>query len=415
MDDYEDAINDAAVKYVQLLSIAYPELINWCIELSDFYQLKKWHNLSNTIEDFIRIPIFPGGEVLVLLYQNFIIHFETKINLLKLAYIVDRVCQRYPEEEAAISFLEGVIGRIQATKQKCIEEPIMFLNITLALLYLEKGDQIECKNLLDNAKNSLDSMTDIHQSIYSQYYWVLSQYHKSRREFAEFYKSLFLYVPFDPVEPVSNPFKQGQEKNMNVDLAVDMSLSALLGDNIYNFGELLVHPTIKSLQDSPVSWLYHLLEAFNSGDLVRFRDLCLVHREFLSAQPALVENEKKILEKCHILCLMDIIYSRLSEDRTISLSLIAKRTKLSVEDAEYLLMKSLSVHLIEGIIDQVDGTVYVSWAQPRVLGIPQIRDLRHRPDNWINKLQRAIATMEAETPDVRTYILPDESTEGIPL
>nr|GEZ07130.1 26S proteasome non-ATPase regulatory subunit 13 homolog B [Tanacetum cinerariifolium] len=48
-----------------------------------------------------------GGEVLVLLYQNFIIHFETKINLLKVAYIVDRVCQRYPEEEAAISFLEG--------------------------------------------------------------------------------------------------------------------------------------------------------------------------------------------------------------------------------------------------------------------------------------------------------------------
>ncbi|GKC98477.1 26S proteasome non-ATPase regulatory subunit 13 homolog B-like protein, partial [Tanacetum coccineum] len=72
----------------------------------------------------------------------------------------------------------------------------------------QKGDQIECKNLLDNAKNSLDSMTDIHQSIYSHYYWVLSQYHKSRREFAEFYKSLFLYVPFDPVEPVSNPFKQ---------------------------------------------------------------------------------------------------------------------------------------------------------------------------------------------------------------
>ncbi|GKE27234.1 26S proteasome non-ATPase regulatory subunit 13 homolog B [Tanacetum coccineum] len=54
------------------------------------------------------------------------------------------------------------------------------------------------------------------------------------------------------------------------DLVVDMTLSALLGDNIYNFGELLVHPTITSVQDLPVSWLYHLLEAFNSGDLVRF-------------------------------------------------------------------------------------------------------------------------------------------------
>nr|GFA25466.1 hypothetical protein [Tanacetum cinerariifolium] len=105
---------------------------------------------------------------------------------------------------------------------------------------------------------------------------------------------------------------------------------------------------IKSLQDSPVSWLYHLLEAFNTGDLVFF--------------------------------------NWLSEDRTISLSLIAKRTKLSVEDAEYLIMKSLSVDIIKGIIDHVDGTIYVSWAQPRVLGIPQIRDFRHWLDDWINKL-----------------------------
>lgn len=35
--------------------------------------------------------------------------------------------------------------------------------------------------------------------------------------------------------------------------------------------------------------------------------------------------------------------SRPSEDRTIPLSVIAERTKLSIEDVEHLLMKSLSV------------------------------------------------------------------------
>lgn len=91
-----------------------------------------------------------------------------------------------------------------------------------------------------------------------------------------------------------------------------------------------------------------------------------------------MENEKKLLEKINILCLMEIIfrflisfsslyifytldfcigffflniinaffdYSRPSEDRTIPLSIIAERTKLTVEDVEYLLMKSLSVSL----------------------------------------------------------------------
>lgn len=37
--------------------------------------------------------------------------------------------------------------------------------------------------------------------------------------------------------------------------------------------------------------------------------------------------------------------SRPSEDRTIPLGVISERTKLSIEDVEYLLMKSLSVSL----------------------------------------------------------------------
>ncbi|PPD78875.1 hypothetical protein GOBAR_DD24195 [Gossypium barbadense] len=39
------------------------------------------------------------------------------------------------------------------------------------------------------------------------------------------------------------------------------------------------------------------------------------------------------------------------------------------------------VRLIEGIIDQVEGTIHVSWVQPRVLGIPQIKSLHDWLDN----------------------------------
>ncbi len=38
---------------------------------------------------------------------------------------------------------------------------------------------------------------------------------------------------------------------------------------------------------------------------------------------------------------------------------IAKQTKLTLDGVEFLLMKTLSLHLIEGIIDQVDNTVQV--------------------------------------------------------
>ena len=149
-----------------------------------------------------------------------------------------------------------------------------------------------------------------------------------------------------------------------------------------------------------VEWLYYILQAFNAGDLLQYQELCRVHNAALRAQPALVQNEQKLSEKINILCLMEIIFSRPSEDRTIPLSVIAERTKLSIENVEHLLMKSLSVHLIEGIIDQVEGTVHVSWVQPRVLGIQQIKSLRDRLDSWTGKVHTALLSIEAETPDL---------------
>ncbi|KAH1040567.1 hypothetical protein J1N35_042310 [Gossypium stocksii] len=54
---------------------------------------------------------------------------------------------------------------------------------------------------------------------------------------------------------------------------------------------------IKSLLGTKVEWLYYIFQSFNSGNLVHYEELCRVHNAALSAQPALVENEKKLLEK----------------------------------------------------------------------------------------------------------------------
>ncbi|KAI3882098.1 hypothetical protein MKX03_021234 [Papaver bracteatum] len=382
----------AALQYLESQRSAQPELAEWYTSLIDLYQKKLWHQLTLKLDQFVALAVFQAGDTLIQLYHNFITEFETKINLLKLAHFAVIVSRQYAEKEAAIGYLEGIIEKLRATRETRIEEPVLYIKMQIASFRLEKGEQKECKNLLDDGKTTLDSMTDIDPSVYASYYWVSSQYHKSRQEFAEFYNSGLLYLAYTPVESLSETFK--------LDLAFDLSLAALLGDNIYNFGELLAHPIIKSLLGTKVEWLYYLLQAFNSGDLVRYQELCAVHKAALNAQPALVQNEKKLLEKINILCLMEIIFSRPAEDRTIPLSIIAERTKLSVEDVELLLMKSLSVHLIEGIIDQVEATVHVSWVQPRVLGISQIESLRARLDSWVGKVHTALQSVEAETPDL---------------
>lgn len=148
-----------------------------------------------------------AGDALIQLYHNFITDFETKINLLKLAHFAVIVSRQYSEKEAAISYLEDVIEKLRATREMRIEEPILYIKMQIAVFNIEKGSQKECKKLLEDGKSTLDTMTDIDPSVYASYYWVSSQYHKSRQEFAEFYKSALLYLAYTSVESLSDSFK----------------------------------------------------------------------------------------------------------------------------------------------------------------------------------------------------------------
>ncbi|XP_020598014.1 26S proteasome non-ATPase regulatory subunit 13 homolog B-like [Phalaenopsis equestris] len=386
-----------ALQYLESQRNVRPDLAEWYASLADLYQRKLWHQLTIKLEQFVALAVVQAGDALIQLYHNFITDFETKINLLKLAHFTVVVSRQYTEKEAAVSYLEGVIEKLHATNDMRIEEPILYVKMQIAAFKLEKGNQKECKKLLEEGRTSLESMTDVDPSVQASFYWISSQYHKCHQEFAEFYNSALLYLAYTEVDSLSETFKLVFK---NFCFPLICPFSALLGDNIYNFGELLAHPVIKSLIGTKAEWIYHILQAFNSGNLGLYHELCGVHNAALNAQPALTANEKKLLEKINILCLMEIIFSRPSEDRTIPLSVIADRTRLSIEDVEYLLMKSLSVRLIEGIIDQVESRVHVSWVQPRVLGIPQIKSLRDRLDNWLGKVRTTLLSVEAETPDL---------------
>ncbi|KAL0293640.1 UNVERIFIED_CONTAM: 26S proteasome non-ATPase regulatory subunitA, partial [Sesamum angustifolium] len=137
-------------------------------------------------------------------YHNFITDFCDKIIFLKLAHFAVIVSRQYSEKEAAINYLEGLIEKLRNTRETRIEEPILYIKMQIGLFKLEQGDQKECKKLLEEGKSTLDSMTDIDPSVYASYYWVSSQYHKSRQEFAEFYRSALLYLAYTSVESLSD-------------------------------------------------------------------------------------------------------------------------------------------------------------------------------------------------------------------
>lgn len=135
----------AALKYLETQRAAQPELAEWYNALADLYERKLWHQLTLKLEQFVALAVFQAGDALIQLYHNFITDFETKINLLKLAHFAVIVSRQYTEREAAISYLEGVIEKLRATRDTRIEEPILYVRMQIAALKLEQSEQKECK------------------------------------------------------------------------------------------------------------------------------------------------------------------------------------------------------------------------------------------------------------------------------
>lgn len=65
-------------------------------------------------------------------------------------------------------------------------------------------------------------------------------------------------------------------------------------------------------------------------------------------------------------------FKRASNKRELTFVEIAKATRLPMDEVELLVMKALAQGLVKGAIDQVAGSVHMTWVQPRVLNKQQV-------------------------------------------
>jgi 26S proteasome regulatory subunit N9 len=61
-------------------------------------------------------------------------------------------------------------------------------------------------------------------------------------------------------------------------------------------------------------------------------------------------------------------------------------------------MRAMSLGLIQGSIDQVAGTLAVTFVRPRVLNKGQLVVVKERVDAWLQRSAETLARLEAGTP-----------------
>jgi len=354
------------------------------VKVEEFYNKKLWHQLTVALQSLIKEPSLQ--DKLISLYQEFIVDFEARLDPLSLVLIGQAVMERFTDPEEAIKFVEKI-----EEKTKMNKEAFVLTKVLVGKIKLHKFDQRkETKLIIEEAEKTLDEIDGV-SPVHSQFYLLCSDLYRIQGKHREFYATSLKYLGCTELEDLS---KEEQAKH-----AFFLSLAALLGEKVYNFGELLAHKVLESLRGTENAWLIDLLFVFNSGDVAKFKAM----KPQWETQADLKANENKLFEKVCLLCLMEMTFRREATARQIAFTEIAKETTLPLECIELLIMKALSQGLVKGRIDEVEQSVMLTWVQPRVLDRQQVERMTLKIESWCQSVQSMELMIDNKAGEILTY------------
>lgn len=339
------------------------------------HEQKLWHQLTVKLNEFYELK-----ETIPLqmnLFRDFISKFSDKIAPLSLAMFASKSSMTLSPQEG-IEFLSKFI--------KTDQEANAYLNIRIGHYYLLLG-QLDRVNQLSCATEKMLNEKSMDASIHAGYYRLMADYFKAKNSYPQYYHNALLYLSSIPLE--SLPLEEKQER------AYELAISALLGEGLYNFGKLLMHPVLDSLVGTEYDWLRNFLFQLNNGDMDGF-DKTLKTKEF-HKQSLLMSAQNFLRQKLCLMTLVEMIFKRSKESRGhVSFSDVANETRIPLEEVEHLVMKAQSLGLVKGYIDQVDSMILITWVQPRILDKAQISSLKDRISDWSVKVQGNVKQLEAD-------------------
>ncbi|OBZ85168.1 putative 26S proteasome regulatory subunit rpn9 [Choanephora cucurbitarum] len=350
------------------------QLQHYYSSFENLYERKLWHQLTQLILDLFKEP--ESAPFQVRLFQSFVAEWEDKINKLSLVTIALQAAKQFSDANESVNFLNEIITKVDTPETKDVYV-LALMESAQFKLRLNQTEQV--KKAIEDSEKILDGFDSVDTIIYASFYRVSAEYYKVKADYAQYYKSALLYLACVDISDLTEADRVGR--------AYDLSLSALLGDMIYNFGELLMHPILDSLTGTEHDWLRSLLFAFNAGDIGKFEALV----PHFNKQPLLEQNQANLRKKICLMSLIEAVFRRSTDNRSIPFSEIAAETRLSVDEVEHLVMKALSLNLIRGSIDQVDQVVVVTWVQPRVLDRDQIDGMKRKLEEWDNQVKKISA------------------------
>ena len=168
----------------------------------------------------------------------------------------------------------------------------------------------------------------------------------------------------------------------------------LIGEKLYNFAELIEKDFFKLMHGTQYEWISNLILSFNSAKVDQFLSMMKQNERKINENPILKDKKDYLPIKIRIAALLELIFQKNKNERTLSFDEICKVCLTDEDKIEYIGMKALSHGLIKGYIDQVEKKLVVNWIQPKYLDKEKIILMQDRFTAWIDKAQKVLIDLQ---------------------
>lgn len=261
------------------------------------------------------------------------------------------------------------------------------LKISQAEKKLTLGNHHDCIEELTEIRRQVERHGDTEPKVYSNMANVFGLYYNRRDDFENYFKSCMQYLAYTPAEDMLEKEKK--------ELSIKMGMSILLGKNVFNITELLDKEVILSLVGTEYEWLYKLMTSLAKGNITEFESTFNGNLKVIMEKFPKVYKQKTYLEqKVRIIGFLELIFTLGKDERSIPFEKIASTCQIDQKDVELLLLKSLSLELVKGTIDEVSQVVHIEWAMPRHLNKDHLEIMHKKMQVWEAKMEDVIRMCE---------------------
>ena len=287
----------------------------------------------------------------------------------------------FQDIEDAIQFLEDAKDRLKKNT-----DALYLLDISQAEKKLALGLHHDCIEKLEKIRSEVEEYSDIDPKVFSTLAHVFGLYYRRKEDHENYYKSCLQYLAYTPMSEMSEKEKK--------DLSIKVGMSILMGKNVFNIIELLDKEILNSLLGTEHEWVFFLLKALGTGNINEFNHCVDGNKATIQKFKNVAQEMQYLEQKVRIIAFLEMIFKCGKDERSIPFDKIASACQVDSSDVELLVMKAMSLNLIQGQIDEVAQIVEVEWCQPRYLSKDHLMIMSKQIIAWEEKMDHTIKMME---------------------